>query len=146
MAPRNDQEFFADSGHEYAASDVGFSPQVPIELTTGLDTPGQTVRLFIADGPDYEGALLRVRLMGSTTYDSLTISLNGEALPSDTSRRTEHGGYFYAWLEYPLSPGQLHEGHNEIGVALHARPQNLTAHVVLQGVEMIVTYAEHRTW
>ena len=145
VAPRNDQEDFA-AGHGYALDSVGFAPQVPIELTTGLDAPGQTVRLFVADGPDYQEALLRVRLMGSTTHDSLTISLNGEALPSDTSRRTEHGGYFYAWLEYPLAPGQLREGRNEVGVALHARPQNLTAHVLLEGVELIVTYPEHRTW
>ena len=70
------------------------------------------------------------------------LGLNGDALPWDSCERTEHGGYFYTWLEFPLVPGALAKGHNDVGVAVHSRPRNLPVEVVLVGVELVVEYLQ----
>ena len=132
--------FAAD--HGYDPNTVGYSGQLPLTLSTGLDAPGQTVRLFVADEPAAAEPRLRLRLMGTTTHDSMTVSLNGDALPWDSCERTEHGGYFYTWLEFPLVPGALAKGHNDVGVAVHSRPRNLPVEVVLVGVELVVEYLQ----
>ena len=72
----------------------------------------------------------------------MTVSLNGDALPWETCRRTEYGGYLYTWLEFPLARGVLRSGQNEVGVAVHKRPANLTVDLVLQGVELVLEYPE----
>jgi hypothetical protein len=138
------------SHHEEAAS-YGYTAQLPLTLTLGAKPPGQTVELFAADAPERAEATLRLRLLYATSHDSLTVSLNGLALPGDTMRRTSHGyspsegpnayvlGVPYYWLEYPLAPGALSSGRNEVAVALHARPANLTGQVVLDGLELLIT-------
>jgi hypothetical protein len=133
------KHYVARRHHDEAASQ-DYTAELPITLTTGLDAPGQTVHVFVADDPDRGEARLMVRLMGSTTHDSLTVSLNGRALPSETCRRKEYGGYLYAWLEYPLGRGTWRKGRNDVAVALHSRPANLTVPVLLESVELIVTY------
>ena len=130
--------------HHEAAGSQGYTATLPLKLATGLDAPEKLVSLFIADVPDNGESTLRVRLMGSTTHDSMTVTLNGKKLPWETCRRTEHGGYFYTWLEFPLTPGALIQGHNEVGVAVHSRPSNLAVDVVLEGVELVVSYPEQR--
>ena len=132
--------------HGYDPNTLGYGAELPLTLTTGLDAPGQNVRLFVADESNAAETWLRLRLMGTTTHDSLTVSLNGKALPSDTCRRAEHGGYFYTWLEYPLASDALRKGHNDVGVAVHSRPRNLPVEIVLVGVELVVDYVQPRPW
>ncbi len=128
--------------HEEETAAHGYAAQLPVTLTTGLDAPGQTVRLFVADDPQRAEARLRLQLTGSVGHDVMTISLNGTALRSETCKRTNHGGggNIYACLEYPLPRGALRKGANEVAVAVHSRPRNLTAQVVLESVELLVTY------
>ena len=137
--------------HEEAAS-YGYTAQLPLTLTTGLEPPGQTVELFVADPPERFDATLRLRLLYATSHDSITVSLNGLALPEERMRRTSHGygpsegpnayvvGVPYYWLEYPLARGALRSGRNEVAVALRARPAKLAGQVVLDGVELLVTH------
>ena len=127
-----------------------YTAPLPLTLTTGLDAPGETAELLVADVQDDSDARLRVRLRSSTSHDSLTVSLNGRPLPADTARRTSHGysptegpsaevvGTPYSWLEYPLADGILRDGRNEVGVALHSRPPRLDGKVIWDGLELIV--------
>ena len=131
------------AAHGYDAAAVGDGGQLPLTLTTGLSAPGQTVSLFVADEPERGPAELRVRLIGSTTHDAMTVSFNGQPLPAEACRRTEHGGYAYTWLQYPLAPGAWRQGRNQVGVAVHSRPRNLSVEVMLVGVELVVEYPEH---
>ena len=124
--------------HEVAAS-RGYAAQLPVTLTPGTDALGQAVRVYVADDSKGGEATLRVRLTDSTTHDSITVSLNGEPLPEETSSRTSYG-YAYAWLDYPLRDGALRHGVNEVAVALHARPPNLSSALVLDSVEVVVAY------
>ena len=141
-------------GHTADAASHGYTAQLPIHLTNGMDAPGQEVRLFIADDPDRASAKLRVRLRYTTVHDSLTVSVNGQALSSETCRRGPHNytpteaplagkgisSVAYTWLEYPVPRGTLRNGANEVGVAIHSRPSNLHGQVVLDRVDLIATY------
>ena len=157
----NDPELLRDRPKQYAvrrhddnAASHGFTAQLPLTLTTGLDAPGQTVRLFVADDPENVDATLRVRLRNHTSHDSLTVSVNGKPLPEESGRLMPHGytpqeapvassltGWIpYSWLEYPLARGALSKGHNEVGVALHERPRNLLGVVMFDCVELSLTH------
>ena len=141
-------------GHKEDAASHDYTAQLPVLLINGQDVPGQTVRLFIADDPEQVDAILRVRLRFTTTHDSLTVSLNGQALSNDTCRREPHNytpveatlsgrgisSVAYTWLEYPVPLGVLRNGANEVGVAIHSRPPNLEGQVVLDRVDLIVKY------
>ena len=114
---------------------------LPITLTKGSDAPGQIVPLYIADDPAKTSErVLSVRLSDATTRDSMSVYLNGEKLP-ESSRKTTLHTYQYLWHHYSLGPGILKRGHNEVGVALHRRPENLDSPVVLESVELQVRYA-----
>ncbi len=126
--------------HEEAAS-YGYTAQLPLELTVGMDVPGQRLKFFLADDLERGYTCLKLRLVGSTSLDSMTVSLNGKTVSPELCRRTEHR-YFYTWLEYSLPRGLLHRGYNELGLALHTRPHNLKAQVSLESVELVVTYPE----
>ena len=119
--------------------EFGRDAQLPLALTLGLESPGQTVQFYVADTQEKADATLKLRLANSTSHDSMTISLNGAPVPEEQCRRTSHG-YEYYWLEYPLPHGALREGHNQVGVALHSRPRNLEGQVVLESVELLVNY------
>ena len=125
--------------NDEAAAGWGYTGQLPVTLTPGTDAPGQAVQVYVADDSKGGEATLRVRLTDSTTHDSITISLNGEPLPEETARRTSHS-YSYSWLEFPLRAGALRRGVNEVAVALHARPSNLSSALVLDSVEIVVGY------
>lgn len=118
------------------------SAQLPATLVMGQDASGQRVRLFVADVDKKANARLRIKLTGSVGHDVITISLNGNSLPDETQKRTDHGGGgdIYAWLEYPLAPGALRKGANEVAVALNSRPANLSAKVLLECVELLIAY------
>ena len=128
MAPRQEQSV-----------KFGYDAQLPLDLELGRKAPGQTVSLYVAENARRADMTLRLKLAESTSHDSMTVTLNGNALPHTSSRYTSHG-YSYSWLEYPLKSGSLPEGPNEIGVALHSRPSNLTSTVVLEGLEIAVEY------
>ena len=117
----------------------GYGSQLPVTLTTGQDAPGETVAFYIADDPDKGRATLRLRLWDTTTHDSMTVSVNGTALPGDTARRTTIG-FSQAWLDYPVPRGVLRKGRNEMGVAILTRPGNLTGQVRIESVEVKVEY------
>ena len=121
------------------ADQHGYSSPLPLPLTTGLDAAGQTVPLYVADDSKKVRATLRLRLNDTTTHDSMTVSLNGQPLATDTCWRTTIG-YLAAWLDYPLPRGVLHRGRNVVGVAVHRRPDNLAGQVILESVELKVEY------
>jgi len=141
-------------GHNENAASYGYTAQLPLPLTNGMDAPGQTVRLFVADDPSTADAALRVRLRFTTVHDSLTVSVNGIALPGETCRREPHNytpveaplagkgisSVAYTWLEYPIPQGLVRRGSNEIGIAVHSRPPNLVGQIVLDRVDLTVTH------
>ena len=137
------KHYVARRHHEGAAAH-GYSAALPIKLSADAEAPEQTVPLFVADDPDRGEALLALQLVGSTTYDTIEVSLNGTVLPSETSTWKEYGGYRYASLEYPLTRGSWRKGRNEVGVALRSRPSDLNALVLVESVELFVTYPEQR--
>ena len=49
--------------HHEDAAEHGYTADLPVTLTTGLDAPGQTVPVFVADDQDKGDALLKLRLM-----------------------------------------------------------------------------------
>ena len=120
-------------------SQLGYSAQLPVTLTPGTDQPGQKVKLFIADDVGRGEPTLRVRLANHTSNDSITVSLNGSALDSTTSRTSSHR-FDYSWVEYPLPQGALRDGRNAVGVALQARPPRMEGELRLESVELTVTY------
>ena len=130
--------------HDEDSASYGYTSSLKVKMTTGLDAPGHIVPLFVSDELGRADARLRVRLTGSTAHDSLTVSLNGTALPPEACERTEQDGYYGAWLEYRLARGVLVNGRNEVGVALHSRPWNLTVPVFLESVELVVDYPAPR--
>ena len=119
----------------------GYGAALPMTLTTGLDAPGQTVPLYVADEPGRARATLRLQITESTSHDSMTVSVNGTALAPETAWRTVHG-FSYVWIEHSLPAGLLKKGRNEVGVALHSRPDNLDGVAVLDGVGAKVDYPE----
>ena len=137
---RDQSKHYVVRRHHEGGAGHGYTAQLPVSLTVGLDPPGQTVQLFVADEPDRGQARLMLQLVGSTAKDVLTVSLNGTSLPVETGVWKEYGGYRYGWLEYPLDRGTWRTGRNEVGVALRSRPPNLVAQVILGSVEMAVDY------
>ena len=144
-------------GHHDHAASHGYAAELPVLLTNGVEAPGQTVRLYVADDSDRTDVVLRVRLRYTTIHDSLTVSLNGQALSNEACRREPHnytplegpvsgkgiGSIAYTWLEYPVPGGVLRNGGNQVGVAIHARPPNLAGQVVLERVDLLVTNPGH---
>ena len=126
--------------YEDADSNLYDSP-LPLTLTEGIDAPGQVVPLYLAHDPEKGDAYLKLRLLQTTSHDSLTVSLNGVPLPAESCRRVSHS-YTYTWLEYPLAQAAFRRGRNEVGVALHSRPINLVNDVVLESVELVVEYVK----
>ena len=141
-------------GHKEDAASRGYTAQLPVLLINGQDAPGQTVRLFIADDPEQANTTLKVRLRYTTIHDSLTVSVNGQALSNDTCSREPHNytplegpligkgltSVAYIWLEYPVPRGVLQNGANQVGVAMHSRPPKLEGQVVLDRVDLIVKH------
>ena len=125
--------------HDEKASWLDYPAQLPVTLTLGLDPPGQTVKLFIANDVGRGDSTLRIRLANHTSNDSITVSLNGVALDSTTSRTSSHR-FDYSWVEFPLPHGVLSDGRNEVGVALRARPPRMAGELRLESVELLVTY------
>ena len=128
------------SNHGYDPEVYGYAGQLKARLEAGTDAPGYAVHVHVADEPDNAHARLKVRLIGSTALDSMTVSLNGTALPWETCTRTDHDGYYGTWLGFPLARGVLRRGRNEVGVALHSRPSNLDLPVLLESVDVIVEH------
>ena len=119
-----------------------YDSPLSLTLTTGLDSPGQIVPLYLADASDVARVTLRLQLSETTTHDAMTVSLNGQALAADTCWRTTIG-FAKAWLDFPVPRGAIRRGQNEVGVAVHRRPENLDAQVVLESVELKVEYPQH---
>jgi hypothetical protein len=124
----------------YAAETRGYAGQLKATLEAGMEAPGYTVQVYVADELDEARTWLKVRLIGSTALDSMTVSLNEAALPWETCTRTDHDGYYGTWLEFPLARGALRQGRNEVGVALHSRPPKLALPVLLESVDVIVVH------
>ena len=145
-------QHYAVRGHKQDAADRGYTAQLPVPLVNGAEPPGQTVRLFVADPSGKADAVLRVRLRFTTIHDAIVVSLNGQALDNETSRREPHNytpteaplagrgisSVAYTWLEYPVLAGLLCDGANEVGVAVRARPHNLEGQIVLDRVDLVV--------
>ena len=137
---RRDYEKAFASNQGYDVAVRGYPGQLKATLEAGMEAPGHTVRVYAADDLDLANTWLKVRLIGSTALDSMTVSLNGTALSWETCTRTDHDGYYGTWLEFPLPRGVLRKGANEVGVALHARPTNLAIPVLLESVDVIVDH------
>jgi hypothetical protein len=112
---------------------------LPLVLHEGVEPPGQTVRMYLADEPEDCRVALRLRLWGHTTHDELTISMNGTPLDDADCRRDAHS-WRYSRLEYRLRRDSIRGGVNEIGFALRSRPDRLEGDVVVQSVELAVEH------
>jgi len=119
--------------------------ELPVELSVG----DHAINLPFAE--DIEGArergfspelTLRLKLANYTLPDQFDVSINGVALDAATRRERAH---FImdndTWIEYPLEPGVLGRGDNEMRVAVRCLNPQMSATPVLQNVELVVEYA-----
>ena len=149
---RTKAQHYAVRGHKQDAAEHGYTAPLPVLLENGVEAPGQTVRLFVADPAENGNATLRVRLRYTTIHDSLAVSLNGEVLDNETCIREPHNytpteaplagkgisSVAYTWLAYPVPAGLLRGGANQVGVAVRARPPRLEGQIVLERVDLVL--------
>ncbi len=150
----NADKHYVVRGHKEDAAQHGYTAQLPLTLATGLDAPGQEIKVFCADDPKTAEATLGVRLRFTTIHDKLTVSVNGHAMNPATCRREPHNytpteapmsgkgisSVAYTWLWYPVPKKVLVKGHNNVGIALYSRPHNLEGKVVLDRVDLVVKH------
>ncbi len=103
------------NGNQYQTIPI-VTPTAPVELGTKQVFKS---RLMIAD--DFEAAAragqnasaaLHLEVPGIDDSQRLTVTLNGQPLPN--------GNLNGAWIDWPLSPGQLRKGENDIAIHLLA--------------------------
>ena len=99
-------------------------------------------RMYVADDLARAEAMLRLRLVWSSSLDDLTVKVNGNELPPASVRRTEMDAYLSAWLEASVPRGTLVHGWNDISLALNARQPELAGPIVWESAEIVV---EHPT-
>ena len=131
---------------EYEPEEIsGYTSQLKATLETGMEPPGHIVYCYVADESINASTRLKIRLIGSTILDLMTVSLNKIILPWETCTRTDHDGYYGTWLEFPLEQGVLCKGRNEVAVTLRTRPDNLALPVLLESVDRIVEYSSPKS-
>ena len=143
---RRDYEKSFVSNHGYEPEEIsGYTSQLKATLETGMEPPGHIVYCYVADESINASTRLKIRLIGSTILDLMTVSLNKIILPWETCTRTDHDGYYGTWLEFPLEQGVLCKGRNEVAVTLRTRPDNLALPVLLESVDIIVEYSSPKS-
>ena len=111
--------------------------------TRDLSAPHDCVaRMYVADDLGCAEAMLRLRVVWSSSLDDLTVKVNGKELPPASVRRTEMDAYLSAWLEASVPRDMLVHGWNDISLALNARPPELAGPIVWESAEIVV---EHPT-
>ncbi len=153
-------------GHSGAFRYASPSTQLPVELWSGYDGEGPCVQVRVSDDVEtaqVEGVLgnctLAIQLQQLTDGDSLEVRLNGESLLWERAgvrvggwRRQQLADLF--WADYPTYPQaveqegtlveydvgvpSLRQGENV--VEIHLRTNNSRQSVVIERIEITVTY------
>lgn len=138
-------------GMNDGAEACGYTAQLPLNLINGEEPPGQTVRIYVAEGPNSVDPKLRIRLRYTTIHDSISVSVNGRLIDWDSCQREPRNytptegpisgkgisSMAYTWLNFPVPSDWLLEGANQVGVAVRSRPPNLAGQIVLDRVDLV---------
>ena len=75
-----------------------------------------------------------------TAQDDVQVSLNGQVLDMSTADRRLL--YNDCWLDFDVTNGSLQRGWNEVPVSVTGRNSHISASLVLDSVEVLVSYTE----
>ena len=147
--------------HNYSTQDAVPPAQLPVTLPYTLTAPGPVLRLEMADDLDAaiaEGApahcVLRLMLENFKGEDDLEVRLNQQVLPSaresfggfsrlewmDYGPRLDEVHYAGGVMEFDIASPPLRQGVNELEVRMIKRTVQQPEPVVLQDVELAITY------
>jgi len=121
--------------HDDGSAKYDYKSSLKAQIEVGQS---RSVSLHVADDVSDVEAILKLRLVWSTTLDELTVSVNGTSIPLDAATRNELDGYLAARLEVPVPDGVLIHGWNEISLALDARPPTLDLPIVWESAELLI--------
>ena len=95
------------------------------------------------DVSDHTGVELQVNLDHCSPNDAVSVTLDGELLGEPTLHRTGGEGHLSedTWLVWKLRPAQAERGIHEVRLVLDRRDPRLGVPVVVENVELHITYA-----
>jgi len=132
------KRYYVAPKHE-ANMKFGHESYLPLELITGVKAKNQTVKVYIAEKSKFPKVNLIIKLKESTFRDEMEILINGNVCKFDETNYTPLG-FTHALIEIPIDRNVLVSGDNEIGVGILSRPEKLTGTVILEEVDVSVTY------
>ena len=132
------KQYYVAPKHE-SSINFGHESYLPLELITGVKAEHQKVKLYLAENLKLAKANLRLKLKESTFKDEVEIVINDKVCEFGQTDYTPIG-FTHAVIEIPLDQNILIKGNNEIGVGILSRPEKLTGSVVLEEVEIGITY------
>jgi hypothetical protein len=112
----------------------GYRGQLPLELDGA-----RTIALHVSDSLDSVSAELRLRIKDLSGLDSIEVTINGAALPSE-SFEYSGVGYVAGSLKMPILANLLRTGANEIGLRSISRPPKLSGELTLETVELRISH------
>ena len=118
---------------------------LPIEVSHG-DASHFEIPFNIADdcsNPQVDGVLLRLAVVNLVTADVVELLLNGKSLSIERSTRRQlgqHVPYEGQWVEVELHEVRPQQGENTLSFCLSGRPAGLECGVVLEYLEILVSY------
>ncbi|MBN98484.1 MAG: hypothetical protein CME16_04440 [Gemmatimonadetes bacterium] len=145
LLKEGDKHYFLRRRSE-ASSAQDYEAHLPLAIDRGDLGKLYQIPFFIADdtaNPQIQSVLLRVGVTDLVGADQFEVSLNGASLAAEVCRRSGHGRvdpYAGQWLEFQLEKLRPIQGENRLGLRLVERPDNLASGVVVEDVEIIVTY------
>lgn len=131
------------------AEDYDYPAHLPLEIPAA--DPNQTfeVPFRIADDTEnrqIQTVTLRIGVSNLVSEDHFDVTLNGETLTPETCGRSairSRDPYAGQWMSFDLGTGLLHQGKNTLSVCLASRPDGLEGGVVVEDVEVEITYGTY---
>ena len=118
--------------------------EVPVPLYRTLTGDGPTFHIPVHDDVSEDtGVELQINLDHYSPNDAVSVTLNGEHLGGPTLHRTGGEGHLSedTWLVWKLRPAQAERGIHEVRLVLDRRDPRLGVPVVVENVELHITYA-----
>ncbi len=165
MMARRDKKYQVTRRLEWSGRELPqftYPKQLPCSLKL---SQGATIRIQVNDdigAARRDGSLtrltLRLRINNISPPDELEVKLNGESLPQGQTEfniwgHVAHGAGSYTrghstsgwrsakWIEYDVTEGpEIQTGENEVEVILKKKNEEVTVELVIDNVEVLVTY------
>lgn len=118
------------------ADDTGTPHAIPFYICDDIDGLSHRIRQV----------RLKIRINDLTSFDRLTIFLNGASLADEFCIRDYHShiaAYHGQWLEFALVDVRPRQGDNVLEITLDARPDGLISPLVVEKLEVIVEYGSY---